>query len=123
MTKDEKRALSVQRELAALADLSKSFDTVVADAVRLATDLRDAAGRCRRTLLDAQVDEQIDRLDYMMRRGAYANLRICVHCGASLSPRGKCDDDCIHSRVVDLSVDSSADKVVPINDAFYRDRG
>lgn len=72
MTKSEKRALAVRRELDLLASAVKAFDQVVADAQTCAAECRRSLERLEAIERDQDVDEKIDNLDRLMRRGKYA---------------------------------------------------
>ena len=76
MTNQEKLELARQREREELQKILQDFERTVAEAQRQAAEIRQWADRNKRIDEEAKLDRQIDELDYMMKRGKYAHLRV-----------------------------------------------
>lgn len=76
MTNEKQRKLAVRRELAELERVVKQFDTVVADAQRLATLMQNAAAHLSKLNRESEISLALDELDYLMSRGKYRRTLI-----------------------------------------------
>ena len=76
MTNDEKRELARARERQELERLATDFEKTVADAQRLSNEIQQWLTRSKKIEAEAKLDKQIEELDYMMKRGKYAHLRV-----------------------------------------------
>lgn len=73
MTDSQKRRDAIATELEQLAQLSRSFALVVADAEKFTEELQAAFSRINAIEREAKLDWKIDNLDFMLRRGEYSD--------------------------------------------------
>lgn len=79
MTHAEKIRLAYAREVLILRETSQALDGAIAAVTDLATEFRAGVTRLERIAqADENVDEKIDALDRLMRRGKYANSKPLV---------------------------------------------
>lgn len=75
MTKDQKRQLAIQRELAQFDEISKSFDILIADAKQLTDDMRASGRRLSRIQRETEINREIEDFEYALKSKVNVSLR------------------------------------------------